>query len=447
MNNLLAKYLVWSPVLLSRGQNIWPLMKRFGETQYRRREEAEEEEFASFRRVFDYAYTSIPFYRQKYQAAGVSPDQIRTRGDVARVPVLSKKEIMDHLGETAAAYRGRKFKRSTSGSTGKPLVFYKDNESMTYMDAILYRNYSWYGIDLGDRQARVWGHPLGRAGRLKTMAVDTLLNRIRLSAFDLQEEKYLRYLRRMEQFKAQYVYGYAQAVFEFCNYFRKRGIDLSHLGIKAIILTGEMVFAYQIETIREVFGAPVAQEYGCTEVGIIGFGCPEGTTHLMENLMVEVLPSTAGEGGDLVVSELYGRLFPFIRYVLGDRGRISSRSCSCGRQLKVLEELLGRKDDFVICPDGRMLDPYVVEYAINELPKKLGQVQQFKVVQRELQSLEIVVTAEGNSDGIRDHLHDKMKKLLPASMQVRVEIVGELPKELSGKLRCFTSYLKSSEGH
>lgn len=444
MNSLVSRYLFWKPILLFRGQNIWPLLRLYGKTQYRPREIIEEMQFAAFKRIFEYAYASIPFYRLKYRAAGIVPNDIRTKNDIPKIPVLTKQEVMSYTENLNSSYRGRRFLRSTSGSTGKPLIFYKDSESMAHMDAIMYRNYSWYGIDLGDRQAKFWGHPLGRMAIAKTRFVDALLNRIRLSAFYLHEAGYKLYLRQMERFKPQFVYGYAQSIFQFSNYFYNRGIELSHLKIKAVILTGEMVFSHQIKVIKKVFGCPVTQEYGCTEVGLIGFGCPEGSMHVMENLMVETLQKPTEKTAEIVVSELYGQLFPFIRYRLGDRGRISSGSCSCGRSLDVLEQLSGRQDDFIICPDGRLIDPYLIEYVINEMPPGYGAIHQFRVIQEDQDRLHILLNIQGAGERIKAFARDRIRLLLPVQMHLEVDIVTELPKEVSGKLRCFISMVDTT---
>jgi len=238
------------------------------------------------------------------------------------------------------------------------------------------------------------------------------------------------------------VYGYAQSIFQFCNYFLAQKVDLSCLKIKAVILTGEMVFPQQIEVIKQVFSCPVTQEYGCTELGLIGFGCREGTMHLMENLLVETLPAENGENsGEIVVSELYGKLFPFIRYRIGDRGRISSRVCSCGRGLQVLEQLAGRKDDFIKSSDGKLIDAYLVEYIINDMPAHFGKIHKFKIVQTEYVLLNIYLIADGDNDRISSYLTNKLKLIFSHDMRVDVFFKDILPIELSGKNKCFISRL------
>ena len=427
---------------MARGQNIRPLQKLFSETQYHTHEQIEKEQFSALKRMLEYAYTSIPFYRNKYRAAGICPSDIMTVNDVDQIPLLTKQEIMDCGDMENTAFRGKKYKRSTSGSTGNPLVFYKDNESMTCLDAIMYRNYSWFGVDLGDRQARFWGHPLSKTGILKTRTLDAFLNRIRLSAFNLDDANYMQYLSQIKRFKAQYVYGYAQAVFQFSNYFHTLNIDLSFLNIKAVILTGEMVFPHQMQIMKAVFGCPVTQEYGCTELGLIGFGCPEGTIHLMENLFVETLSTKShNDNGEIVISELYGKLFPFIRYQIGDKGRLSHRNCSCGRGLKVLEQLFGRKDDFIKLSSGRLVDAYVVEYIINDMPVIFGKISQFKLVQSAYDVFKIFLVSVGDRNKIGEYLTVNMKKTLHSGISVKIVYVESLPKELSGKLKCFVSEL------
>ena len=72
---------------------------------------------------------------------------------------------------------------------------------------------------------------------------------------------------------------------------------------------------------------------------------------MMENIFLEVvdkkgIPLVEGEG-DLVLTHLHNRAMPFIRYKIGDRARISGRSCSCGRSLPLIEEIIGRSFDVI----------------------------------------------------------------------------------------------------
>jgi phenylacetate-CoA ligase len=389
-----------------------------------------------------YAYKMIPFYRKLYDANLVNAHKLSGIDDFKRLPVVGKEQISsDPHCFDRLKYRGLRFKRATSGSTGKPFVFFKDSRSMAMMDAILYRNYSWFGIDIGDKQARFWGVPVGLLGLLKTLCIDYVFNRRRFSAFSLSDENFHVYLKKIRKFRANYIYGYAQCIYQFAWFLYRNMIDVSELGLKAVILTGEMIFINQIELIRSVFRCAVTEEYGCTEVGVIGFRCEFGTMHLMENLYVEVLNEDDNGVGDIVVTESYGRLFPFIRYRVGDRGKKGYKKCECGRNGAILEKLDGRKDDFIVCPNGTRVDPYLLEYIIDSCPKNFGSINQFRIQQKTIEMLDIILVADGDEDVIKAYVLKKIKHYLDPKMDINLRYTDLIERETSGKLRCFVSEL------
>ncbi len=441
MNSALSRFMVWYPAFYLRGQAVGREMRKLAESWNYEEERIREIQFEKFKRLLAWSYENIDFYREKYNKAGIVPADIRSFGDMGKVPPLLKGEIRENGDAICNGnYRGKRFRRATSGSTGMPLVFHKDNRSMAIMDAVLYRNYGREGIRIGDRQARFWGHPLDRAGRLKVGIVDFLLNRRRLSPFSLEAGVFEEYLERIRRFGAHYLYGYAQSIYRFALYFYERGVDLSHLGLKAVILTGEMVFPGQIEKIKAVFGCVVNEEYGCTEVGVIGFRCRFGKMHVMENLLVESVGGDAdSRGGELIVSELYGELFPFIRYSVGDRARIEKGGCECGSRRPVLGTVLGRNDEFIRCPGGRLVEPYLLEYIIDGMPRKLGEIRGFRIEQTSLCLIEIFFVGDCDLHGTRSYFKKKFMKVLPREMEVEIGFRPFLEPEPSGKNRCFVS--------
>lgn len=443
MRSFFSKYVVWKPAFFFRDMKIMKHFHYYEKSQYEDLEETKNNHFNKFKKIFIYSYNTIEFYKKKYQLANIHPDDITCFDDIKKIPILTKQELMKFSGKNFNSnFSGKKFKRSTSGSTGQPFVFFKDAESLAIMDAIQYRNYAWMGIDIGFKQARFWGHPVNKRKLYLQRVQDLILNRIRLSPFSLEESSYKSYLKRIESFKAQYIYGYAQSIFYFSQFFYNNGIDLSYLNLKAVILTGEMIFPYQIEIIKKVFGCNITEEYGCTEVGIIGFRCEKGNMHLMDNLLIEeVNDLQTDNSGLIIVSELYGAYFPFIRYQTGDKGKIGTKICNCGRKLGILTHLSGRKDDFIKCPDGKLVDPYLFEYIFDVLPEKYGKVFQFRIVQKTLNKIEIFIVAEGNKNRIDEYLKKEFYKTVSSEMRIDICFVLSLKKDASGKLRCFTTEL------
>jgi phenylacetate-CoA ligase len=442
MNNYISKYLIFYPTYyllygtLKKKIEYYEWVTRLSE------DEKISIKLKKFTELLAYAYNNIEFYKNKYQGNYFHPDDIKSLDDISKIPIIEKSELIGYnKKKDISKYKGLKFYRTTSGSTGIPFVFYKDYLAMETMDAIQYRNYGWFGIDIGERQARFWGHPIQGVSVIKTVLSDFMKNRIRLSPFNLDNKVFEKYLKQIESFKAQYIYGYSQSIFQFAHYFHRVGRKLSHLDLKAIILTGEMVFQEQIDLIREVFCCPVTEEYGCTEVGVIGFKCRNQVMHIMDNLIVESLDQDYPDGkrGLIIVTELEGRLFPFIRYQVGDRGICKKEECSCGNGMEIIVSLSGRKDEFIKCPNGKLVDPYYFEYLNKTIPKSLGNISQFRIIQTAIDRIIITVLATGEINRIEKYILEKSEKIFSDDVEVSVEFVDSIDKDPSGKQRCFIS--------
>jgi len=132
----------------------------------------------------------------------------------------------------------------------------------------------------------------------------------------------------------------------------RRKVGSKTLPLKAVIGTGEYVYQHERDIIEQATGVTFVNEYGCTEVGLIGFECEEHNLHVMAaNIYLEVIKdgkNVIDEEGDIHVTELHARSNPFIRYGLGDRGILCSERCSCGRALPIIKILSGRKRR--LCP-------------------------------------------------------------------------------------------------
>ncbi len=326
--------------------------------------------------------------------------------------------------------------RSTSGSTGFPLQFYKDRFATGYMDAVLYAAYGWHSIEVGDPQARFWGKPLPLKDAVIAQLKDVLKNRIRFSAFDLSDVAKDGFYRRLYEFRPTYFYGYPSLMVEFCKYILEKGKDLKSLPLKAVIGTGEYVYQHERDIIEYATGVPFVNEYGCTEVGLIGFECEAHNLHVMApNIYLEVIKdgkNVVDEEGDIHVTELHTKTAPFIRYGLGDRGIMCSERCSCGRSLPVIKIVSGRKDDYILTPEGNKVYDALFAYVL-----KAG-VDKFKVTQSRIDLIEIsLVRNAGYSPELQRRYSEIFQKHFGDSMKIEFAVVDSIPHEKSGKLRYF----------
>lgn len=336
--------------------------------------------------------------------------------------------------------------RSTSGSTGLPFQFYKDRYATGFMDAVLYAAYAWHGIAVGDPQARFWGMPLTPRGAALARIKDLLKNRLRFSAFDLSEGARESYYRSLHRFRPAYFYGYPSLMATFCGNLLEQGRTLRSLPLKAVIGTGEYLYPQERKLVEEATGVPFVNEYGCTEVGIIGFECPRQNLHVMSaNIYLEVLKDgrpVLDDEGEIHVTELHTRSTPFIRYSLGDRGILCSAPCPCGSSLPVMQVLSGRKDDYVLTPDGRKVYDAIFAYTL-----KRG-VSRFRAVQTAVDRIEIaIVPGADYSPELGSRYVRELQRHLGATVTIAISLVDTIEREPSGKLRYFRNAMAARTDH
>jgi phenylacetate-CoA ligase len=446
MNNVVAKYLCYLPVQFLRGQNVYKYLSLVKNDEIKAKSEIIELHNIKLQRVIRTAFNHIPYYSKLFRTLGLSPDDFHSKSDLQKLPVLSKREILEHEKELIdPEFPHKLFLRKTGGSTGMTLHFMKEGESLALNDAIMFRCYNWYGIDIGDRQVRFWGVPVSADIRRKEQFKDFLANRIRISAFDISRRSCLEQYRRIKKFKPAYFYGYTTAIYGFCLFMKELGICLDDLNLKAVICTAEKMYPHHRKLFDEVFNCPVVDEYGSSENGIIAFQCPEGNMHIMaDHLCVEFLDENdqhvaPGQAGRIVITDLSCHAMPLIRYDIGDIGRPSAEKCSCGIELPLMEMVEGRKEDFIRKKNGELVHAAYLCYTLKE-----DTVHEFKMYQKAEDLLHVqIVKSPSFTDGSEKKLESNLRSALGQNVRIVFEYLDKIPREKSGKLRYFVSELSS----
>jgi phenylacetate-CoA ligase len=444
-----ARHLFYYPLQWLRGQAV-----RSFRRQVARRDQMAAAALVALRDrqvgdIVRFAYESCAFYRQRFDRCGVTPADIQSKEALRLLPVLGKREILEHERDLTCPRPGKRITiRKTGGSTGMTLHFAKDADALALNDAIMYRCYGWYGIEIGDRQARFWGVPVTAGLRWRERLKDFALNRIRISAFDISDESSRRAYERIRKFRPAYFYGYTTAIYGFCLFMKRQGIDLNSLNLKAVICTAEKMHAHHRALFAEMFRCPVVDEYGSSENGIIAFQCREGKMHLMEDhLCVEFLdeagnPVKAGELGRIVITDPASFAMPLIRYDIGDMGRPTDETCRCGVTLPVMEMVEGRREDFITTRSGKLVHAAYLCYTLKD-----DAVHEFKMYQTGQDALRVVIV-KGQTYGsdTEARLERKLRTELGSDVAIRFEYVERIPREASGKLRYFVSEIGDRGG-
>jgi phenylacetate-CoA ligase len=166
-----------------------------------------------------------------------------------------------------------------------------------------------------------------------------------------------------------------------------------------------------------------------------------------EDVIVELVdpqghPVPQGQPGEIVVTHLATRDFPFIRYRTGDVAVMDGRSCACGRGLPCLSEIHGRSTDFVVAADGTVLHGLALIYVLRDLPG----VKAFKVVQHTRARTEVQLVVDPTFDRRRQRpaIVDGFRRRLGEQVEVDMRFVDAIAPEKSGKYRYIVSHVDPS---
>ena len=438
MNEILARNLLIRPVHALRGERIGKYFKEAKAVESLTKDAVAEFQQRKLLALLKTASRTSPYYSQLFNTLwGRDTIPKDALADFKRIPFLTK-EIVRQTQNASSRFSSKCQLdcRSTSGSTGIPLRFFKDRFATGHMEAVQLCAYSWNDIGAGAPQGRFWGMPQGAKGKLLTNTKDFLKNRIRFSAFDLDDGAKTAFYNKLKSFKPTYFYGYPSLICEFGRFLKEKNLDLSTVPLRVIIGTGEFVYADEKQEIEKTFQVPFVNEYGCTETGVIAFDCSQGRMHVMvPNIYLEVLKDDVpviDEEGEICVTELNSVHFPFIRYKIGDRGKLVSDPCPCGLHWPVLEILAGRRDDYVITPGGDKIYDAIFAYTLKD------GIVNFKAVQ---ESKSLIVVYLITDSTFNNEMHNKyinqLKNVIGDSIEVRFELTDVINRTNAGKFRYF----------
>lgn len=391
------------------------------------------------------AAVHVPYYRRRFAEVGFDPASLKSVADLQRLPYLTK-AIIRAESDALRADDARGLARfNTGGSSGEPLIFFIGTERVTHDVAAKWRATRWWGVDIGDPEIVVWGSPieLGAQDRLRLIR-DALMRTELLPAFEMSDDKVDRFIERIRAKRPRMVFGYPSAIAHIALCAERRGVRLDDLGVKVVFVTSERLYDHQRETIERLFGASVANGYGGRDAGFIAHQCPSGSMHITaEDIVVEIIDEAGrvlppGEAGEIVVTHLATRDYPFIRYRTGDVGVLGEETCACGRGLPVLKEIQGRSTDFVVAQDGTVLHGLSLVYVVRDL----AGVRSFKVVQESLALTRVqLVTDQVFDPADESKIVDGFRRRLGQGVEVAVERVEAIAAEKSGKFRYIVSHV------
>ncbi|NVB79601.1 MAG: hypothetical protein HOV81_14490 [Kofleriaceae bacterium] len=421
----------------------WELLKR---TQYASLDQLNALQAHWLRRLVGHAYDHVPFYRERFRALGIRPEDIHGPEDLPKLPILRRSDLQGRTDRSSLAGPPASISKQTSGTTGEPLVFGFEPDSEHWRCAVKLRGYEWAGYRPGDKALYFWGaRPPSEPAWPKQLkiALDRRVHREHHVPCDVMDEQRLRRaLDVIGKVEPRVLVCYAQAGAELARYVNRTG-HRPPFQPMSIICGAEKLLPADRQELETAFGATVFDTYGCREVMLIGAECEahDGLHLSMENLIVEIIvtengrtrPAREGETGEVVFTDLHNLAMPFIRYANGDIATAGARTrCSCGRSLPRIQAVQGRMSETLRDGTGAAVSGIAISFLFQDLGSA---IRQFQAVQHKDQSVSInVVLADMLPRWRLDEVERNSKQLL-RGLPVRVNVVPELPRSAAGKHR------------
>lgn len=450
--NFLDRHLLLPLGDLVYGSRVKHELKKLEENDFITEGELREIQNEKLQKLLRHCYETVPYYTRLFDGLGIKPDEIKSREDLKVLPVLTKQIIRDNyddLFSTTIDPRRRR-KSSTGGSTGTPLKFCIDNAEWSRWKASTLRAWEWYGLNLGDKIFSLGGNSINQKKTLLTFkgAYDRLIMRNhKFSSADVSDECLQRHYEAFVKLKPTAMRGYGSSLYIFAKYIEKMQLPLCP--IKVILTTGEVLMPECRRKLEEIFRAPVYDAYGAGDGGILSHECPkhEGFHITEESCVIEitdkqgrVLPD--GTTGYVTTTDLDNYVFPFLRYHVGDMAYMKTEKCSCGRQTRLIGQVMGRAGKLVYNKQGVPLSPTMLpfflyrdmDYHNQAYAAIYNKIDKFQFRQDKEGNITVLLKLKDENEDTAqfDYVKPNVDKYFEDSVNV-VKFVDEIPTMPSGK--------------
>jgi len=406
---------------------------------------------AALRDIIHSAYDDVSLFREKLDAIGITPNAVRARRDLQKLPITSSDKFRDC---PTSEYTNRNVdlsrchKSSTSGTMGVPLYVYMSRSEGAYRKLVLFnairRNIH---LSLPFRIVEVGTGAIGITARRQARQLDPVhvCHISRTLPIDEQLEQLIRA-------RPHVITGHPSCLELVAEEIHGRSPGFAP---RLVVCRGELLSDNRRSTLQESFGCKIVDYYSCDEVGNIAWECPvnEHRLHVStDGCVVEVVDENgeslpAGAEGLILVTNLFNRTMPFIRYCLGDRGSLLGGEddirCSCGYVGPSLALLAGRKEDYWWLPDGRRISPRVIDSQVaSALASPSGDyyyAKCYQCIQETRDTVRVLVLLEDRAPTDLSARITQAIKGISSDIECRVELVEAFPSLDSRKHRSVIS--------
>ncbi|KKS44627.1 MAG: Capsular polysaccharide biosynthesis protein [Candidatus Azambacteria bacterium GW2011_GWB1_42_17] len=390
------------------------------------------------RNLLIFSYNNVIFWKEKFENANFNPNvDFNKLEDIQKITTISKTELQmafPKLCSVKNVSEKNSYLKSTSGSTGIPFKFHGDIGMLNRRLAIRNRFLDWYcGKPRQIIKIMKSNHPgLESEGILFSYTSPRELEQKKFDLYPL-----IASMPVILESLSSFLIHLAKLI---------KNDRINH-NIKAVIAAAEPLSPEESKFIKQSLGCPVFRSYGTKENMTIAQECEFGNFHInSEWLYLEIVDERGyqlphGHTGNIAITMFENKIMPFIRYLVGDQGKIIPGPCACGRTLPILT-FKGRLKEIIILPNGKQSHFLEIGPAIWQFTDK---IKQYQVVQETEDKIVFNIVSESEDffkKDIKDKIIHDAKNILGKDTDISISILKEIPIGPDGKKRTFVSRLE-----
>ncbi len=410
------------------------------------RDEMRELQGRRLRKIVEYVYHNVPFYRHKLQALDINPEDIRYIDDITRLPFTTKQDLRDNypFGLQAAPQSEIIRFHASSGTTGNPTIVGYTRKDIGVWKECMARSLTAYGVTRDDTFSVSYGYGLFTGGLGAHNGVEHIGASV-VPASTGNTEKHAKLIRDLGVTGIACTPSYALYLAETME---KMGITKDQINLRIGAFGAEPWTEQMRQEIQERLGIKGYNLYGLSEImgPSVSYECQcQNGSHICEDHFypeiinpVTLEPLPKGQTGELVFTTLTKEGMPVLRYRTRDLCSLLPGECDCGRTAVRMSRIQGRSDDMLIIR-GINVFPSQVESVVLAMPEFAPRYMLVVDRVNNLDTLQVQVELRPEHftgifdtpaaiDALEKKLADKLRSVLSISAKVQLKAPGTIER-------------------
>lgn len=397
LRNFISENIILPMSDLATGQCVHKYFKFLKGTEKWTRKQIDDYQNERLRLLIRHAVSNVPYYRDLFNRLGLKAEDIQTKADLSKIPVIDKsimrREGMERLTAENFPKKHILYERS-GGSTGEPLSYYITKESASVNLAAKLRTWYKAGYRLGDKYMKIANGK--RSGKLKKIQ-DWLNNSIYVQFSEASDSDLKRILDLIEKEKPLFIRSYPIPLYLLAKYRLADNCNCYTFQPKCIFTTGSTLSEEYRDTIETAFSCKIIDSYSCEGNANVAECITHTCYHVTEEYgITEIVDLDENNVGKVISTDLWNFAHPFIRYNTQDLIETSQESCTCGNRHQAIKKIMGRECESIIVSGGKHFTVHDFTGYFKIFPDMNEAIDAYQIVKKKDHSIEFRLVVNKN---------------------------------------------------